>query len=53
MGAEINVIGKRNLHPNKKIDTNSVIIIIGIIEGKINTIGSIINNYGEHEIQCR
>jgi len=47
--AEINVIKKRNLHPNIKINTDN--IIAGITEGKIEIIGSTTINYCKHEIQ--
>jgi len=49
--ADINIIGKRNLYSKIKLDINSIITIVGITEGKIKMIGSIVINYCEHEIQ--
>jgi len=45
VGAEINDIKKRNLHPNPEIDTNTIINIVGITKRKIKTIGLNIINF--------
>jgi len=51
VGIEINIIKKRNLHSNIKINTNNIICIAEITEGKIKRISSTVINYYKHEIQ--
>jgi len=48
--AEINVIKKRYLHPNIRINTDDIITITGITERKIETISSITIIYCKYEI---